>query len=174
MVGCTKRATALSFVAALLALSVPLLDTAQSFLRRFVKSLELRGLAPHGLARLLRAIRSTAVGDRGHIHHRLLSRGLSHRQVARILCLVSMVTGLSAMLLLSVGTAGVFAATFAGIAGCYALCRLAWVREETGKVADPAPEKDVVLAAAPGARPPKRSPRFPATRDAQRARETVT
>lgn len=59
-----KSATLLGMTAPLMVLSVPLLDTTIAVVRRF-----LRGQA------ILRS-------DRGHIHHRLLARGLTPRQVA--------------------------------------------------------------------------------------------
>ena len=117
---CTKRATALPLLAALLALSVPLLDSTQSFARRFRKSL-LAG----GRRRIVRAIQATGIADHGHIHHRLLSRGLSHRQVARVFCLVTTLTGLTALLLLPSEKFGLVPFLGACLAGGYMLFRLA-------------------------------------------------
>ena len=62
-----KSATILGMTAPLMALAVPLLDTALSMARRF-----LRG-------------RPIYEADRGHIHHRLLARGLTQRKVALLL-----------------------------------------------------------------------------------------
>ena len=62
-----KSATLLGMTAPLMALSIPLLDMSLSILRRLV---------------LLRPIFSP---DRGHIHHRLLDRGLTPRRVALLL-----------------------------------------------------------------------------------------
>lgn len=59
-----KSATILGMAAPLIALGIPLLDTALAIGRRF-----LRG-------------KPIFSGDRGHIHHRLLESGLSPRQVA--------------------------------------------------------------------------------------------
>lgn len=59
-----KSATLLGMTAPLIALGIPLLDTALAIGRRF-----LRG-------------KPIFSGDRGHIHHRLLESGLSPRQVA--------------------------------------------------------------------------------------------
>ena len=62
-----KSATLLGMTAPLMALAIPLMDTALAILRRF-----LRG-------------RPIFHADRGHVHHRLLDRGLSPRRVALLL-----------------------------------------------------------------------------------------
>ncbi|MEP7305903.1 MAG: MraY family glycosyltransferase [Acidobacteriota bacterium] len=62
-----KSATLLGMTAPLMALSVPLLDAGLSVVRRFLRHQPV--FSP----------------DRNHIHHRLLDRGLSSRQVALIL-----------------------------------------------------------------------------------------
>ncbi|MCA8957063.1 MAG: undecaprenyl/decaprenyl-phosphate alpha-N-acetylglucosaminyl 1-phosphate transferase [Planctomycetes bacterium] len=90
--GCAKGAAALTVGGAALALAVPLLDTGQSFLRRFLAAL--RG------GRWQSALRATCVADLGHIHHRLLFRGMSHRRVSWTLCAATSVTALTALLLL--------------------------------------------------------------------------
>jgi UDP-GlcNAc:undecaprenyl-phosphate GlcNAc-1-phosphate transferase len=93
--GSTKRATAVLLTAGGLALAVPLLDSTQAFVRRFRRAAQRLGRG-HWLQKL----RATAVGDREHIHHRLLGHGLSPRRVARTLSLCAVVPGLSALLLL--------------------------------------------------------------------------
>jgi UDP-GlcNAc:undecaprenyl-phosphate GlcNAc-1-phosphate transferase len=72
-----KSATMLGMTAPLIALSIPLLDTGLTIIRRF-----LRGQP------IFRA-------DRGHIHHKLLARGLTPR---RVVILIYMVCGLCAAL----------------------------------------------------------------------------
>lgn len=73
MLGCygiewsQKSATILGMTAPLMALSIPLLDTALAITRRFLRR------------------RPVFEADRGHIHHRLLDRGLTPRRVALIL-----------------------------------------------------------------------------------------
>jgi len=79
-----KSATLLGITAPLIALSVPLLDTALSIARRF-----LRG-------------QPIFAADRRHIHHRLLDRGLSPRRVALLLYGVC---GLAALFSLLLGAA---------------------------------------------------------------------
>jgi len=62
-----KSATLLGMTAPLIAMAIPLLDTALAISRRF-----LRGQAIFG-------------PDRGHIHHRLLARGFTTRRIAYLL-----------------------------------------------------------------------------------------
>jgi UDP-GlcNAc:undecaprenyl-phosphate GlcNAc-1-phosphate transferase len=59
-----KSATMLGMTAPLMALSIPLLDTALAIIRRFLRRQPIFG------------------ADRGHIHHKLLARGLTPRRVA--------------------------------------------------------------------------------------------
>jgi UDP-GlcNAc:undecaprenyl-phosphate GlcNAc-1-phosphate transferase len=62
-----KSATLLGMTAPLIALAIPLLDTALAIARRFLRRQPVFG------------------ADRGHIHHRLLKRGFTPRRVAYIL-----------------------------------------------------------------------------------------
>ncbi len=62
-----KSATVLGMTAPLMALSLPLVETAISIARRFLRGQPIFG------------------ADRGHIHHRLLDRGLTPRRVALLL-----------------------------------------------------------------------------------------
>ena len=78
-----KSTTLLGMTAPIMALSIPLLDTAVAIIRR-----ALRG-------------QSIFLADRGHIHHRLLDRGHSKRRVAVILYSVSAI-GASLSLLVNV------------------------------------------------------------------------
>ena len=106
--GMFKSHAALSFFVPLFALGLPLFDTVFAFSRR-----ALRGKNP------LRA-------DRGHIHHRLLDRGLSPRSAVALLDGVSALLGLTAVLLaLRGGAARVLAALLmtAGSGAALALIR---------------------------------------------------
>lgn len=73
MLGCygvvwsEKSATVLGMTAPLMALSIPLLDTALAIARRFLRQ------------------RPIFAADRGHIHHRLLDRGFTPRKVVLVL-----------------------------------------------------------------------------------------
>ncbi|MCC6587592.1 MAG: undecaprenyl/decaprenyl-phosphate alpha-N-acetylglucosaminyl 1-phosphate transferase [Bryobacterales bacterium] len=62
-----KSATILGMTAPLMALSIPLLDTLLAIARRFLRQ------------------QPIFTADRGHIHHRLLDRGLTPRKVALVL-----------------------------------------------------------------------------------------
>jgi len=62
-----KSATLLAMTAPLMAMAVPILDVCLSIARRFLRRQPIFG------------------ADRGHIHHRLLDRGLSPRKVALLL-----------------------------------------------------------------------------------------
>jgi UDP-GlcNAc:undecaprenyl-phosphate GlcNAc-1-phosphate transferase len=62
-----KSVTILGMLAPLMAMSIPLLDAGLAIIRRFLRHQPIFG------------------ADRGHIHHRLLDRGLTPRQVALIL-----------------------------------------------------------------------------------------
>ena len=71
LMGSLKTTGAVIFLAPILVLSLPILDTLISILRRF-----LRG-------------RPIFTGDQGHLHHRLLKRGYSQRQSVLIFYLVA-------------------------------------------------------------------------------------
>ncbi|MBI2686001.1 MAG: undecaprenyl/decaprenyl-phosphate alpha-N-acetylglucosaminyl 1-phosphate transferase [Acidobacteria bacterium] len=68
-----KSVTILGVTAPLLALAIPLLDSGLAVMRRFLRR------------------QSIFDADRGHVHHRLLDRGLSVRQAALLLYGVSLV-----------------------------------------------------------------------------------
>jgi len=77
-----KSATILGMTAPLMALAIPLLDTALAIVRRFLRQQPL------------------FTADRGHIHHRLLDRGLTPRKVALVLygcCAIGAIASLAAI-----------------------------------------------------------------------------
>jgi UDP-GlcNAc:undecaprenyl-phosphate GlcNAc-1-phosphate transferase len=76
-----KTATLLSMIVPLLALSIPLLDVSLSVFRRMLRN------------------RPIFSADRGHIHHRLLDRGLSPRRAVLVLYLVASLAAALALLL---------------------------------------------------------------------------
>jgi UDP-GlcNAc:undecaprenyl-phosphate GlcNAc-1-phosphate transferase len=98
VMGLYKSYTGLSVLVPLLALGVPIVDTAFAVFRRF------RGGRPIYLP------------DREHLHHRLLDRGLTQRQTVFLLYLISAALGLGALALVgvnrtaSIATLGVIAA----------------------------------------------------------------
>ncbi|MGH7869652.1 MAG: hypothetical protein ACREP9_18995, partial [Candidatus Dormibacteraceae bacterium] len=75
-----KSTTLLGMTAPLMALSIPLIDTSISVLRRFLRHKPIFG------------------ADRGHIHHRLLARGLSPRRTALLLYAVCSVAAVFSIL----------------------------------------------------------------------------
>jgi UDP-GlcNAc:undecaprenyl-phosphate GlcNAc-1-phosphate transferase len=80
-----KSATLLSMLVPLLALSIPLIDVSLSVLRRFLRDQPIFS------------------ADRGHIHHRLLDRGLSPRQAVWVLYLFAALAAALALLASSFG-----------------------------------------------------------------------
>jgi UDP-GlcNAc:undecaprenyl-phosphate GlcNAc-1-phosphate transferase len=80
MIWTQKASTLLSMMVPLLALSIPLLDVSLSVLRRFLRR------------------QPIFAADRGHIHHRLLDRGLSARQAVWVLYLFAALAAAMALL----------------------------------------------------------------------------
>jgi len=76
-----KSATLVSLTVPLLAVSIPLLDVSLTILRRFLRNQPIFS------------------ADRGHIHHRLLDRGLAPSRAVLVLYLVCAVTAAFALLL---------------------------------------------------------------------------
>ncbi|RKD22040.1 undecaprenyl-phosphate alpha-N-acetylglucosaminyl 1-phosphate transferase [Caminicella sporogenes] len=81
--GSIKGATTLAIVVPILALGLPIFDTAFAILRRVYNG------------------RPIMEADKGHLHHRLLSIGLCQRRAVLILYLISSMLGLSAAFLLN-------------------------------------------------------------------------
>lgn len=88
VMGLYKSYTAISLVVPILALGVPIVDTAFAIIRR------------------LRSGRPIYLPDRGHLHHRLLDRGLTQRQTVFLLYMVSALLGLGALALAGVNRTG--------------------------------------------------------------------
>jgi UDP-GlcNAc:undecaprenyl-phosphate GlcNAc-1-phosphate transferase len=96
-----KSATLLGMTAPLIALAIPLLDTALAIARRFLRCQPVFG------------------GDRGHIHHRLLARGFTPRRVAYLLYVsAGIVAGISLIL----SSSGRF-----GSVALVAFCAIVWL-----------------------------------------------
>lgn len=79
VLGLFKTVTALSLSVPLLALALPILDTGYAIVRRYRTGVSI--FRP----------------DRGHLHHRLLDRGLSQRQTVLVLYLLSALLGLGGL-----------------------------------------------------------------------------
>jgi len=97
-----KASTLLSMLVPLLALSIPLLDVSLSVLRRFLRNQPIFS------------------ADKGHIHHRLLDRGLSPRQAVWVLYLFAALAAAFALL------AGSFGGQYQGLV-ISAFCLAAWI-----------------------------------------------
>ncbi len=90
----TKGSTAFSLLVPVLTLGLPIMDTLLSMVRRFLKSVlpENKESMP-----FLNKLFKMFLPDRGHIHHQLIDRGLSHRRVVFLLYIVSCIFGISAL-----------------------------------------------------------------------------
>ena len=75
-----KSATVLGMTAPLIALSIPLMDVGLAVVRRFLRQQPIFG------------------ADRGHIHHKLLARGLTPRRVALVLYMACTLSAVLALL----------------------------------------------------------------------------
>ncbi len=83
--GSQKGPTAVALLVPLLVLGLPLLDTSVAVARRLYR-LGHRGARTDGALRYVFAnLREVFLPDRGHIHHRLLEIGLSHRRAVVVL-----------------------------------------------------------------------------------------
>jgi UDP-GlcNAc:undecaprenyl-phosphate GlcNAc-1-phosphate transferase len=91
VMGLYKSYTAISLLVPILALAVPIADTAFAIVRRALNR------------------RPIYLPDRGHIHHRLLDRGLTQRQTVFVLYLVSALLGLGTLALVNVNRTGAVA-----------------------------------------------------------------
>ncbi|MEW6183222.1 MAG: MraY family glycosyltransferase [Bacillota bacterium] len=101
VVGVAKTATAVTLVTPAIILGIPLFDTLFAILRRYKNG-----------RRIFRA-------DRGHLHHRLLAIGLSHRGAVLVVYGISAVLGVSAVFLTRLTTAQAVLLLF-----CVASCLL--------------------------------------------------
>ncbi len=75
-----KTYTALTLIVAVIILALPIFDTAFAIIRRTINR------------------RPIHVGDRGHLHHRLVDRGLSHKRAVITLYVISGFFGIAAIL----------------------------------------------------------------------------
>jgi len=82
VMGLLKSVTAITFITPVLVLAVPILDTAFAMIRRFING------------------KPIMHADKGHLHHRLLAFGLSHKHVVLVIYGFSIMASLAAMLIL--------------------------------------------------------------------------
>ena len=85
VVGAVKSATVIALVVPILALGLPIMDTAFAILRRFVNGYPIMQ------------------ADKDHIHHRLLAIGFTQKQTVLIMYSISAVYGMSAIALAEMG-----------------------------------------------------------------------
>lgn len=94
--GSQKGPTAVAILVPLLVLGLPLMDTGLAVLRRTLR-LHTRGMrTDNALRYVARNYQHVFLPDRGHIHHRLLDLGLSHRNAVLVLYGVGTLFALSA------------------------------------------------------------------------------
>jgi UDP-GlcNAc:undecaprenyl-phosphate GlcNAc-1-phosphate transferase len=115
VLGTYKSYTALSLLVPLAALGVPVLDTALAITRRW------------------RTRRPIFQADTEHLHHRLLQRGLSQRQTAVVLYLVTAILGAGALLFTGIHRSALIA-VLGGL-----LAALAFGARRTGLLTAPTP-----------------------------------
>ena len=94
--GLFKGYVIISFIVPFLILGLPIFDTVYAILRRIKNKKPI--MSP----------------DRGHLHHRLIDMGLSQKQTVAVMYIISMILGLSAVMVVGSGayTAIVIVATF--------------------------------------------------------------
>jgi UDP-GlcNAc:undecaprenyl-phosphate GlcNAc-1-phosphate transferase len=98
--GSQKGATAMAVIVPLLVFGLPILDTLLSMARRFVGGLKMIEPYKAPLKQRVLAAKRMFEADQGHIHHRLIALGFSHRNA--VLAMYAIALGLSLMALISV------------------------------------------------------------------------
>lgn len=83
--GAVKSATAIALIVPILALGLPIFDTAYAILRRFVNGKPLMQ------------------ADKGHVHHRLMAIGLSQKQAVLYMYVISISLGICSVVLAMIG-----------------------------------------------------------------------
>jgi UDP-GlcNAc:undecaprenyl-phosphate GlcNAc-1-phosphate transferase len=115
----TKGSTALAVLVPILALGLPIMDTLLSMIRRLLASLLPQQTKSTSFLNKLDSMFSP---DHAHIHHRLMDRGLSHRNAVLSLYLVAVAFSLGALAIttgnhfgVSIVLVTIAAATFIGV-----------------------------------------------------------
>jgi UDP-GlcNAc:undecaprenyl-phosphate GlcNAc-1-phosphate transferase len=83
----------------LLVLGLPLLDTGLAVVRRLVRLSRKGRREENGIRYMLGHLNQVFLPDRGHIHHRLIDLGLSHRGAVLILYVVGLLFACAAFAL---------------------------------------------------------------------------
>lgn len=83
--GAVKSATAIALIVPILALGLPIFDTAFAIVRRFIKG------------------KPIMQADKGHVHHRLLAIGLTQKQAVLYMYVISFCLGICSVILARMG-----------------------------------------------------------------------
>ncbi|MBH0164075.1 undecaprenyl/decaprenyl-phosphate alpha-N-acetylglucosaminyl 1-phosphate transferase [Fictibacillus sp. 7GRE50] len=94
LLGLYKSVTLFSFIVPIIILGVPVFDTTFAIIRRIANK------------------KPISAPDKGHLHHRLLSLGLSHKSTVLIIYLLSIIFSISAALFSTTTVWGAIAITF--------------------------------------------------------------
>lgn len=116
LVGTVKSAATIALIVPMVALGLPILDTACAIIRRFNNGQPI--FKP----------------DRGHLHHRLLDMGLTQKQVVLILYLVTIVLGVSAIVMTEVRFGHAAFIVLALLAAAFVAARKTGVLKSAGSV----------------------------------------
>lgn len=88
ILGVAKTYTAIVIVAPLIVLALPVFDTLFAIVRRIIKG---------------KSLKAVIMPDRGHLHHKMLDKGYTQKQVVLILYGISATFGMFAVILLESG-----------------------------------------------------------------------
>lgn len=116
VVGTVKSAATIALIVPTVALGLPIMDTACAIIRRFNNGQPI--FKP----------------DRGHLHHRLLDMGLSQTQVVLLLYLVSIILGVSAIVMTEVKIGHAVFIVVALLAAAFVGARKTGVLKNAGSV----------------------------------------
>lgn len=86
--GFAKTYTAIVLIAPILVLAIPIFDTIFAIIRRVVKH---------------KSLKAAFIADAGHLHHRLLSKGLTTKQTVHLLYITTGLLGMFAIILIDGG-----------------------------------------------------------------------
>ena len=164
--GSQKGTTAVAILVPLLVLGLPLMDTGLAVFRRTL-TLGTRGMRTTSLPRyFLKNYSHVFLPDRGHIHHRLLDLGLSHRNAVLVLYGVGVLFALGAFSVVAINSGWVaillvvaLATAMAGFLGLlYVYARRARRRDAAAVAAEKArkPEPSDRALAGQGSQLPSR------------------
>ena len=84
ILGVAKTATAFVIVLPIIALGLPIFDTVSAIIRRLVKG---------------KSIKAIFMADKGHLHHKLIAKGLTQKQAVLMMYGISVVFGMFAVIL---------------------------------------------------------------------------